>query len=95
MIGTIKKNLTLYGEKCIKVEGGKITLVKTVRNESLYPLCRDTIITELNSGKQLLWRCRVKRQRKNFNCKDPETEVSCGNLKQGHFGKNKNSSCQG
>ena len=54
MIGTIKKNLTLYGEKCIKVEGGKITLVKTVRNESLYPLCRDTIITELNGGKQLL-----------------------------------------
>ena len=35
------------------------------------------------------------KKTKNFNCKDPETEVSCVNLKQGHFGKNKNSSCQG
>ena len=46
MIGTIKKNLTIYGGKCIKVEGGKITLVKIVRNESLSPLCRDTSTTK-------------------------------------------------
>ena len=41
-----KEKFNNIWEKCIKVDEGKITLVKIVRNESLYLLCRDTNTTK-------------------------------------------------
>ena len=41
-----KEKFNNIWEKCIKVDEGKITLVKIVRTESLYLLCRDTNTTK-------------------------------------------------